>query len=43
MIDDARIWIEAIKRSDGRNWYTDRILLLRTRLDGPDGELRRIW
>ena len=34
-----RIWIEAVKRPDGRNWYTDRGLLLRTRLGGPDGEV----
>jgi hypothetical protein len=36
----TRIWIEPVKRPDGRNWYTDRNgLLLRTRLDGPDGEI----
>ena len=34
------IWIEPVKRPDGRNWYTDRNgLLLRTRLGGPDGEV----
>jgi hypothetical protein len=35
----TRIWIEPIKRPDGRNWYTDRGLLMRTRLGGPDGEV----
>jgi hypothetical protein len=35
----TRIWIEPIRRPDGRNWYTDRGLLLRTRLGGPDGEI----
>jgi hypothetical protein len=36
----TRIWIEPVKRPDGRNWYTDRNgLLLRTRLGGPDGEV----
>ena len=36
----ARIWIEPVKRPDGRYWYSERWgLLLRTRLDGPDGEL----
>jgi hypothetical protein len=35
----TRIWIEPVKRPDGRNWYTDRGLLLRTRLGGPDGEV----
>jgi hypothetical protein len=35
----TRIWIEPIKRPDGRDWYTDRGLLLRTRLGGPDGEI----
>src|SRR5690349_13953733 len=35
----TRIWIEAVKRPDGRRWYTDRGLLLRTRLGGPDGEV----
>jgi hypothetical protein len=33
------IWIEPVKRVDGSNWYTDRGLLLRTRLGGPDGEV----
>jgi hypothetical protein len=37
----TRIWIEPVKRPDGRNWYTDRGLLLRTRLGGPDGEILR--
>jgi hypothetical protein len=37
----TRIWIEPVKRPDGRNWYSDRGLLLRTRLDGPDGEILR--
>jgi hypothetical protein len=36
----ARIWIEPVNRPDGRDWYTDRGLLLRTRLDGPDRELK---
>jgi hypothetical protein len=31
----TRIWIEPVKRPDG----TDRGLLLRTRLGGPDGEI----
>ena len=36
----ARIWIEPVKRPDGRNWYSERWgLLLRTRLGGPDGEI----
>jgi hypothetical protein len=35
----TRIWIEPVKRPDGRNWYTDRGLLLRTHLGGPDGEV----
>jgi hypothetical protein len=35
----TRIWIEPVKRPDGRNWYSDRGLLLRTRLGGPDGEI----
>jgi hypothetical protein len=35
----TRIWIEPVKRPDGRNCYTDRGLLLRTRLGGPDGEI----
>jgi len=35
----TRIWIEPVKRPDGRDWYTDRGLLLRTRLGGPDGEI----
>jgi hypothetical protein len=35
----TRIWIEAIKRPDGRNWYTDRGLLLRARLGGAHGEI----
>jgi hypothetical protein len=36
----TRIWIEPVKRPDGRNWYTDRNgLLLLTRLGGPDGEV----
>jgi hypothetical protein len=35
----TRIWIEPVKRPDGRNWYTDRGLLLRTRFGGPDGEV----
>jgi len=35
-----RIWIEPVKRPDGRNWYSERWgLLLRTRLDVPDGEI----
>jgi hypothetical protein len=33
------IWIEPVNRVDGSNWYTDRGLLLRTRLGGPDGEI----
>jgi hypothetical protein len=33
----SRIWIGPVKRPDGRNWYTQRGLLLRTRLGGPDG------
>ena len=33
------IWIEPVKRADGSNRYTDRGLLLRTRLGGPDGEV----
>src|SRR5262245_48847740 len=33
------IFVEPIKRPDGRDWYTDRGLLLRTRLGGPDGEV----
>ncbi len=36
----TQIWIEPVKRPDGRNWYSERWgLLLRTRLDGPDGEI----
>jgi hypothetical protein len=35
----TRIWIEPVKRPDGRDWYTDRGLLLRTRLGAPDGEI----
>ena len=36
----TQIWIEPVKRPDGRNWYSERwCLLLRTRLDGPDGEI----
>jgi hypothetical protein len=35
----TRIWIEAVKRPDGSDWYTDRGLLLQTRLGGPDGEV----
>jgi hypothetical protein len=35
----TRIWIEPVKRRDGRNWYTDRGLLLRTRLGCLDGEV----
>jgi hypothetical protein len=35
----TRIWIEPVKRPDGRNWYTDRGLLLRSRLGGPEGEI----
>ena len=36
----TRIWIEPVKRPDGRNWYTERWgLLMRTRLGGPDGEI----
>src|SRR5689334_3157200 len=35
----TRIWIEPVKRPDGRNWYTDRGLLMRTRLGAPDGEV----
>lgn len=33
------IWIEPVKRPDGSKRYTDRGLLLRTRLGGPDGEI----
>src|SRR5262245_45265442 len=33
------IFVEPIKRPDGRDWDTDRGLLLRTRLGGPDGEV----
>jgi hypothetical protein len=32
------IWIEPVKRPDGSKRYTDRGLLLRTRLGGPEGE-----
>src|SRR5262245_14757937 len=35
----TRIWIEPVTRPDGRDWYTDRGLLLRARLGGPDGEV----
>ena len=35
----TRIWIEPVKRPDGRNWYTDRGLLWRSRLGGPEGEI----
>ena len=35
----TRIWIEPVKRPDGRDWYTDRGLVLRTRFGGPDGEI----
>ena len=36
----TRIWIEAVKRPDGRNWYTaERGLLLMARLGGSDGEI----
>jgi hypothetical protein len=35
----TRIWIEPVKRPDGRDWYTDRGLLLRTRLGGAYGEV----
>src|SRR5947208_17100053 len=36
----TQIWIEPVKRPDGRNWYTRQNgLLLRTRLGGPDGEV----
>jgi hypothetical protein len=37
----TQIWIEPVKRPDGRDWYTDRGLLLRTRLGSPDGEILR--
>jgi hypothetical protein len=33
------IWIEPVKRPDGMNRYTDRGLLLCTRLGGPYGEI----
>jgi hypothetical protein len=33
------IFIAPVKRPDGRDWYTDRGLLMRTRLGGPDGEV----
>jgi hypothetical protein len=40
----TQIWIEPVKRPDGRNWYSERWgLLLRTRLDGPDGEILCDW
>jgi hypothetical protein len=35
----TRVWIEPVKRPDGRDWYTDRGLPLRTRLGGPEGEI----
>jgi hypothetical protein len=35
----TRIWIEPVKRPDGRNWYTDRGLLFRSRLGDPEGEI----
>jgi hypothetical protein len=36
----TQVWIEPVKRLDGRNWYTDRNgLLLRIRLGGPHGEI----
>jgi hypothetical protein len=35
----TQIWIEPVKRPDGRAWYTDRGLLLRSRLGGPDGQI----
>jgi hypothetical protein len=36
----ARIWIEPVKRPDGRNWYSERNgLLLRTRHGGADGDI----
>jgi hypothetical protein len=31
------IFIAPVKRPDGRDWYTDRSLLFRTRLGDPDG------
>jgi hypothetical protein len=37
----TRICIDAVKRPDGRDWYTDRGLLLRTRRGGPHGEILR--
>jgi hypothetical protein len=33
------IWIEPVKWPDGRSRYTDRGLLLRTRLSGLNGEV----
>src|SRR5262245_51581421 len=35
----TKIWIEPVERPDCRSWYTDRGLLFRTRLGGPDGEV----
>jgi hypothetical protein len=35
----TQIWVEPVKRPDGRNRYTDRGLLLRSRLGGPDGDI----
>ena len=35
----TQIWIEPVKRPDGRAWYTDRGLLLRSRLGGREGEI----
>jgi len=35
----TQIWIEPVKRRDGSDWYTDRGLLLRTRLGAPAGEI----
>ena len=35
----TKIWIGPVERPDGRNWYTDRGRLFRTRLEGPDGEV----
>jgi hypothetical protein len=37
----TRIWIEAVKRPDGRKHYTAErgLLLLIARLGGPDGEI----
>jgi hypothetical protein len=36
----TRIWIEPIKRDDGRSYYSgQKGLSVRTRLDGSDGEV----